>query len=75
MEPIPLPNITEESNTQDFWRSNGFAFFDYDNDGDLDLYLTHDANQPNILYQNDGTGDSLMFRRHPTPTMPTRGMG
>jgi hypothetical protein len=36
--------------------SMGSIFFDYDQDGDLDLYLTHDNNQPNILYQNDGTG-------------------
>ena len=49
-------NITEESNTQDFGVAMGSIFFDYDNDGDPDLYLTHDANQPNILYQNDGTG-------------------
>jgi len=34
----------------------GSIFFDYDNDGDQDLYLTHDAKQANILYQNDGTG-------------------
>ena len=36
--------------------SMGAIFFDYDNDGDQDLYLSHDANQPNILYQNNGTG-------------------
>lgn len=34
----------------------GSVFFDYDKDGDPDLYLVHDANQANILYQNDGTG-------------------
>lgn len=33
----------------------GALFFDYDNDGDQDLYLTHDG-QPNILYQNIGNG-------------------
>jgi len=32
----------------------GGMLFDYDNDGDLDIYLTHDAKQENILYQNDG---------------------
>lgn len=36
--------------------SMGSIFFDYDQDGDQDLYLTHDNNQPNILYQNDGEG-------------------
>ncbi len=34
----------------------GSMFLDYDGDGDLDLYLTHDADQANILLQNDGTG-------------------
>ena len=34
----------------------GAIFFDIENDGDLDLYLTHDANQANKLYINDGTG-------------------
>ena len=45
-------------NTRDFGIAIGSLFFDYDNDGDLDLYLTHDANQPYILYQNDGAGAS-----------------
>jgi hypothetical protein len=49
-------DITAAANAQDFGIAMGSLFFDYDNDGDLDLYLTHDANQPNILYRNDGTG-------------------
>lgn len=34
----------------------GALFLDIENDGDMDLYLTHDANQANKLYINDGTG-------------------
>ena len=34
----------------------GALFIDIENDGDLDLYLTHDANQVNKLYINDGAG-------------------
>lgn len=34
----------------------GSLFFDYDNDGDQDLYLIHDAYQDYILYRNDGKG-------------------
>lgn len=49
-------NYTNISGTNDHQISMGAVFFDYDNDGDPDLYLTHDANQPNILYQNNGTG-------------------
>ncbi len=49
-------NFTAASGTLDNQLSMGAVFFDYDNDGDPDLYLTHDANQPFILYQNDGNG-------------------
>lgn len=49
-------DITAAANAQDFGIAMGSLFFDYDNDGDLDLYLTHDANQPNILYRNNGAG-------------------
>ncbi|MCZ6670836.1 MAG: VCBS repeat-containing protein, partial [Acidobacteria bacterium] len=33
----------------------GVIFADYDNDGDLDLYVANDS-QPNFLYRNDGNG-------------------
>ena len=36
-------------------KAMGGMLFDYDNDGDLDIYLTHDGKDPNILYENDGT--------------------
>lgn len=36
--------------------SMGSIFFDYDQDGDPDLYLTHDFLEPNRLYLNDGAG-------------------
>ena len=32
------------------------SFFDYDNDGDQDLYVINDKEDSNILYQNDGSG-------------------
>lgn len=45
-----------ESNTRDILIAQAAVFFDYDNDGDQDLYLSHDAYETNILYQNDGNG-------------------
>ena len=44
------------SNTADMLIAMGSLFFDYDNDGDQDLYLTHDNYQRYILYQNQGNG-------------------
>ncbi|WP_268125186.1 FG-GAP-like repeat-containing protein [Roseivirga pacifica] len=36
--------------------SMGASLFDFDHDGDLDLYETHDGKYGNFLYQNDGEG-------------------
>ncbi|MEL7001780.1 MAG: FG-GAP-like repeat-containing protein [Bacteroidota bacterium] len=47
-------NFTSQSGALDDRIAMGAMLFDYDNDGDLDIYLTHDSNQPNILYQNQG---------------------
>ncbi len=49
-------DVTIPSGTSDTQLNMGAVFFDYDNDGDQDLYLSHDADQANILYQNDGKG-------------------
>lgn len=54
---VSFTNIVMESGTNDPQYSMGAVFFDYDNDGDPDLYLTHDGNQDYILYQNDGAGN------------------
>lgn len=49
-------DIVDASGTSDLKIAMGSAFFDYDRDGDPDLYLTHDNRQDFILYQNDGQG-------------------
>ncbi len=49
-------NYTRQAGLKDTRHCMGVVFFDMDNDGDEDLYVTHDANIPNTLYQNDGTG-------------------
>ncbi len=49
----------EVSKASGIWDPNGkglgVVWFDYDNDGDLDLYVANDAT-PNTLYRNEGNG-------------------
>jgi len=47
---------TVERGVNDNQIAMGSTTFDYDNDGDQDLYLTHDGNQEYILFENDGNG-------------------
>ena len=49
-------NYTLPSGLVDANISMGAVFFDYDNDGDQDVYLTHDGNQQFIMYENNGLG-------------------
>lgn len=44
----------EDITTNDL--SMGSLMFDFDEDGDLDIYITYDGNEPNELLINDGTG-------------------
>ena len=44
----------EASGATDDAVAMGSVFFDFDLDGDEDLYLPHDAQVPYILYRNDG---------------------
>ena len=52
-------NVYQQTGTLDTGVGMGSIFFDYDNDGDQDLYLTHDANQTNKLYRNQGDGSFI----------------
>jgi len=60
-------DVTEQTRTGNPGHSSGSAFFDYDHDGDLDLYslnfgMIDEQNsvvraETNILYRNDGDAD------------------
>ncbi|MEM7228836.1 MAG: CRTAC1 family protein [Planctomycetota bacterium] len=47
-------DVTESSGTGDTGFGQGTACADYDNDGDVDLYVTNLG--PNVLYRNNGNG-------------------
>jgi subtilisin family serine protease len=63
-----------------FW---GNAFFDYDNDGDLDLHVTNEGFQPlptHSLYRNNGDGTfsivtNLAFARRLAPSGASAAIG
>jgi hypothetical protein len=48
--------ITSGTIVNDGGNSFGCSWGDYDNDGDLDLFVTNGGNQSNFLYRNDGNG-------------------
>jgi hypothetical protein len=45
------------------WDGMGTTLGDYDNDGDIDIYVTniHDLGKHNVLYRNDSTDEILAF--------------
>ena len=49
-------NITFPTGTVDTGIGMGALFYDSDNDGDVDLYVTHDGNQVNKFFKNNGNG-------------------
>ncbi len=48
---MSFENVTAEYGVSDDQISMGAVAFDHDDDGDTDLYLTHDANQAFIMYE------------------------
>jgi hypothetical protein len=53
---MTFTNATYIAQVNDTQVGMGSLFTDADQDGDIDLYLTHDANQPNKFFDNDGDG-------------------
>ncbi|MEM1120018.1 MAG: FG-GAP-like repeat-containing protein [Bacteroidota bacterium] len=72
---LTFTDKTLESGTTDTGSSMGSLFFDYDGDGDQDLYLVHDNIEPNILYENDGTGHFTDVSRATRTNVRGYGMG
>ncbi|RIK80937.1 hypothetical protein DCC62_02895 [candidate division KSB1 bacterium] len=56
---VIFEKITEGSIVNDMGHSYGFSWGDYDNDGDLDIFVAKTLNEAenNALYRNDGNGN------------------
>jgi hypothetical protein len=67
--------VAQEVGITDISYTMGAMFFDYDNDGDQDLYITHDNNAPNLLYQNDGSGHFTDVAQAAGANVRANGMG
>ena len=57
----PLIEVSEELGIADGKAGKGLVVFDYDNDGDLDLFVVNNRDRP-ILYRNDGGNDNGWLR-------------
>ena len=53
---LRFSDVAGARGAEDLNVSMGAIATDYDRDGDVDLYLTHDANRANLLLDNDGHG-------------------
>lgn len=72
---LSFQNHTQSSGTTDTGSSMGSIFFDYDKDGDQDLFLTHDHAEPSFLYQNDGAGHFTEVSETANANVQGLGMG
>jgi hypothetical protein len=54
-------NVSDASGITDNRQGRGLLTFDYDNDGDLDVFLVNNSSTP-VLYRNDGGNDSDWLR-------------
>jgi curli biogenesis system outer membrane secretion channel CsgG len=53
---LAFTNVTTVANVGSVAEGEGATFFDYDGDGDLDLYLSNGFGDANVLYSDDGDG-------------------
>ncbi len=64
-------DISNASGITDNQMGRGLLSLDYDNDGDLDLFITNNGQQP-ILYRNDGGNDNDWLKIRTEGTVSNR---
>ncbi len=57
--------ITSGPIATDIATSSASSWADYDNDGDLDLYVGNNIGKPNFLYRNEGGGNFTSIQNDP----------
>ena len=57
--------ITQGHIVHDGLASNGGSWADFDNDGDLDLFVPNKNGADNVLYQNNGDGSFILLTDNP----------
>ena len=72
---LSFVDYTYASGALDKGSSMGSVFFDFDKDGDQDLYLVHDHAEPNFLYLNDGQGRFIEVGEQTGANVQGLGMG
>jgi len=65
-EDLNLVDVAVEAGTNSSWNEMGLAPGDYDNDGDIDVYVTNifewnDQGSHNLLYRNDSVQSAAAF--------------
>lgn len=61
--PAGFTDVARNAECDSPWNDMGMTLGDYDNDGDIDLYITNitGPSRHNVLYRNDSTAGALLF--------------
>ncbi len=68
-------DVTEQAGIHDHSMGLSVTWWDYDDDGWLDLYVANDLESPDALYHNKGDGTFELVTSKALPHLPYFGMG
>jgi enediyne biosynthesis protein E4 len=68
-------DVTEEAGLNDHGNGLSVVWWDFDNDGDQDIYVANDFHSPDQLYENQGNGTFVEVSKQRLPHTAFFGMG